>query len=176
MIYSVDTSALIELDNTYSYEVFPSLWDIHIINIAKSGKFLSSEEVKDDLKRGDDWLYQWLMNNCSEIFVPSTTQIGFRLTKIMNQFPNFGNVEKPNKNYSDPFVVALALDIPNLSSLFPDLFHEARSIEDVMVITYENATGNLNGPRIPDICKELGIRIGKLIDVFKQEKIVIGNK
>lgn len=176
MIYSVDTSALIELDRTYSYDVFPPLWDIHIINLVKSGRFLASEEVKDELKSGDDWLYRWLMSNCSEMFVLSTTQIGNKLTQIMNRFPNFGNIEKPSKNHSDPFVVALALEIPNLSNLFPDLFHEAKSIDDVMVITYENATGDLNGPKIPDICKEIGIRIGKLIDVFKLENIVIGNK
>jgi hypothetical protein len=43
-----------------------------------------------------------------------------------------------------------------------------------MVITYEKFTGNLRGPKMPDICKYYGLKVGRLIDIFKNEGWKIG--
>ncbi|MBX9720834.1 MAG: DUF4411 family protein, partial [Candidatus Obscuribacterales bacterium] len=51
----------------------------------------------------------------------------------------------------DPFVIALA------------------SVHRCAVITEEEPSAKPNKPRIPDVCKDLGIKTLKLVDVIKQE-------
>lgn len=161
-LYSIDTSALITLDRDYSYDVFPGLWDKYIVGLVGEGRFLASEEVKDELKAGDDDLFRWLINNCDQMFVPTDTRIMRRVGELGARFPNFVASEKPSKNHADPFVVGLALEAP---SLFPKICSEG----DVWVITYEQPTGNLGGPKIPDVCRACGMRHAKLIEIFRTE-------
>ena len=64
-------------------------------------------------------------------------------------------------------VISLALETQNV---LPDIDND----EKTMVITYGKYTGNLNGPKMPDICKYYGLKVGKLIDIFKTEGWRIG--
>lgn len=90
-----------------------------------------------------------------------------RVREIMDRFPNLINPNNPTHNQADPFVIALALETGNvLPGIEPD--------SETMVITYEKYTGNLNGPKMPDICKYYGLKVGKLIDIFKTEGWRIG--
>lgn len=167
VIYNIDTSALIDLDKYYSYEVFPSLWDNFIINLVNEGRLIATEEVKEDLKRVDDDLYNWIMQRCSQIFIPTNLEIMNRVNEIINRFPNLIDKDKPGKNQADPFVIALALEVPNICSIF-------NQGAEIMVVTHEKFTGNLSGPKMPDICRFYGLKVGKLINIFKTEEWRIG--
>jgi hypothetical protein len=167
MIYCIDTSALINLDREYSYEVFPSLWDDFITHLVEEGRLIATEEVKEDLKKRDDELFNWVMKHCDMMFIKTNTLVMERVRLILAQFKNFINPEKPDKNFSDPFVIALALEAQNI---LPYVDGET----EIMVITYERFTGNLHGPKMPDICKYYGLKVGKLIDIFKVEGWKIG--
>ncbi len=167
MIYSIDTSALIDLDRYYPYDVFPSLWDEHIVNLVNERRLIATEEVKEELEKGDDKLYKWLTNNCKSMFIKTNKPIMNRVIEIVTQFKNIVNPDKPDKNHADPFVIALAFEFPNI---YPNIFGN----HQMAVVSHEKFTGNLKGPKIPDICREYKIRVLKLIDIFKTEGWKIG--
>jgi hypothetical protein len=64
MIYCIDTSALIDLDRLYSKDVFPSLWEKHLVEIVEEGRLISPYEVREELERKDDELWNWIKVNC----------------------------------------------------------------------------------------------------------------
>lgn len=167
MIYCIDTSALIDLDREYSLEVFPTLWEKHIVGLIDEGRLIATEEIKTELKKQDDELRKWIMDNCKSMFYPTETPVMGKVGEILSRFPNLINPAKPDKNYADPFVIALALEIPNL-------FDNISSLDEVMVITHERFTNNLNGPKMPDICRQFDLKVGKLIQLFKSEQWKIG--
>jgi len=68
----------------------------------------------------------------------------------MSDYPNLVSVLS-GKSQADPFVIALA---------------KAR---DAMVVTAESPTGNLRGPKIPDVCRAEGIEWGSFVEVLKRE-------
>jgi hypothetical protein len=70
------------------------------------------------------------------------------------------------KNMAYPFVLALALKAHNI---FPDVKEK-----ETIVITHEKPTGNLAKRKLPDICRNLGLRPCRIIDLFKKEKWKIG--
>lgn len=162
LIYSIDTSALIFLDREYSYDVFPALWDNHIIGLIEEGRLIASEEVKEELKRGDDELYDWISNNCSQMFIKTNDVIMSQVAQLLVQYPNLVNSDKPSKDQADPFVIALAIEAPNICE-------EVCDEPDCVVVTYEQKTGNMNGPKMPDVCQACQIKVIKLIDIFKYE-------
>lgn len=163
----MDTTAFIRLDRDYSHDVFPSLWDDFIIGLVNEGRLISTEEAKEELKRKDDELFKWVTGHCSKAFVKTETRIMNRVKEIMGRFPNLINPNNPTHNQADPFVIALALETQNV---LPDIGKD----EETMVITYEKYTGNLHGPKMPDICKYYNLKVGKLIDIFKTEGWRIG--
>ena len=167
MVYCMDTSAFIRLDRDYSREVFPSLWDDFIITLVNESRLIATEEVKEELKRKDDELFKWVTNHCSGILMKTETKILTRVNEIMGRFPNLIDPNNPTHNQADPFVIALALETQNV---LPGIEQDM----ETMVISYEKYTGNLNGPKMPDICKYYGLKVGKLIDIFKNEGWKIG--
>jgi hypothetical protein len=167
MIYCMDTSAFISLDKDYPFEVFPSLWNEFIIGLVEEQRLISPDEVKEELKRKDNELLRWVMKHCDSAFIKSDIKIIERVKEIMEIFPNLINENNPTHNQADPFVIALALETR-------DVLPGTLKYSEVMVITYEKFTGNLQGPKMPDICKYYGLGVGRLIDIFKNEGWKIG--
>lgn len=163
MIYSLDTSALIFMKSEYSYDVFgSSLWDVYFKNLVDERRLIASVEVKEELKDKDAELSGWLKDNCRKMFIDSNEIIQNRQKEIINRYPGFVNLET-NKNYADPFIIALALEAGKVLKGF-----DANT--KAVVVTYEGASGNLKGPKMPDICKEYGLKVWKLINIFREEK------
>jgi hypothetical protein len=166
MIYCIDTSALIDLDRLYPKEVFPSLWEKHIVEIVEEGRFISPYEVREELERKDDDLWNWIKVNCKNLFLRDNQLIIDRVVELQIRFEGWVNPENPQKNMADPFVVALALEAHNI---FSDVKEK-----DTIVITHEGFTGNLAKRRLPDIYRHLGLETYRLIHLFKKEGWKIG--
>jgi hypothetical protein len=166
MIYCIDTSALIDLDRLYPKEVFPSLWEKYLVEITREGRLISPHEVREELERKDDELWNWIKVNCKNLFIRDTQSVIDRVAELQTRFEGWINPEYPQKNMADPFVVALALEAHNI---FP-----AVKEKETIVITHEVSTGNLAKLKLPDICRNLGLRPCRLIDLFKNEKWKIG--
>ena len=73
------------------------------------------------------------------------------LRKVINEHPNLGATIPGGKNFADPYVIASA------------------HVRVATVISHENRTGNMNGPKIPDVCSVYGIGCQRLPDLIRAE-------
>jgi len=116
---------------------------------ARQSDIVVTEEVLQELKRKDDGIHKWIKDRDSMI-VPIDGDVQARVTQIMT---NYGRLVDTRRNRSgcDPWVIALAWT------------------RNLTVVTGERATGNLNRPKIPDVCNALGIPCIAVIDFFRQQ-------
>lgn len=116
---------------------------------AQHGEILLIDEAILEIKRKDDGIYQWVKAR-EAMIVPIDEEVQKRLSGIMNKYPRLVDTRK-NRSGCDPWVIALA---------------EARSLT---VVTGEKSTGSLIRPKIPDVCKDMGIPSIEIIDFFRKQ-------
>ncbi len=122
-----------------------------IEKMGRRGDITTPGPVLWDLKVGDDELYQWC-NERSDILVTQITEeIDARVSYIANKYKNLGSPDLGGKSHSDLYVVATALYFGS------------------DVVTQEAATRNLNGPKIPDVCKAEGVQSVPLYRFFQEK-------
>ena len=150
MAYSVDASALIDAwEKWYSPSHHPSLWS-KIEILAQKGGFNVPDLVIEELGDKDDDVYKWCKDRESIIKFESGKRVQKNVAEIVNEYKNLDQGDG-QKNSADPFVIAVAME--NGST----------------VITHENPTNNLSGPRIPDVCRDIGVEWVRFPEVFKRE-------
>lgn len=149
MAFSLDTSGILDAwVRNYPPDVFPAIWsDMH--TAAQRGDILVIEEVVRELERKDDDVYRWVKKHESMI-VSIDIEIQRHVVEIMSFYSRLVDSKK-NRSGGDPWVIALA-----------------RS-RGLTVVTAEKATGGLTKPRIPDVCKDLGIEAIGVIDFFRKQ-------
>lgn len=149
--YCIDTSALIDMWRVnHPPDVFKKLWQEDIENIIQQGLLIAPKQVLEELKRKDDELTKWgkvhsIMFNTLDIAQTNQAFI------VLSKFPNLIDKNKAIPD-ADPFVIGLAKS------------------KDWTVITSERATGNIDKPHIPDVCKSFNVRCIKPIDLFREQK------
>jgi hypothetical protein len=149
MSYSLDTSGFLDAwARHYPIDVFPTIWE-RLDDAARSGVLYASEEVLRELERKDDEAHLW-MKSRSQMVIPFDAQIEAEVIGLMARFPRLVD-EKKGRSGGDPFVIAVA------------------KVRGLTVITGENATGKLNSPRIPDVCKEIRIPCIRMLDFFREQ-------
>jgi hypothetical protein len=147
---SLDTSGFLDAwVRHYPIDVFPTIWD-RLDGAIRDGKLLASEEVMRELERKDDEASAW-MKDRPNMIVPFSVEIEAEVINLMGRFPRLVDTKK-GRSGGDPFVIAVAI------------------VGGHTVITGENATGKLEAPRIPDVCKELRIPCIKMLDFFREQK------
>lgn len=152
-MYSVDASAFIYgWSEYYPPDVFPSIWE-RLGAIASEGRLLVCDEVASELKRKEDGLHKWLMG-FPQAIIEIDDPIQLHVRAILAEHSRLLDTRK-NKSGGDPFVIALA---------------RARK---ATVVTGELATNSLNRPKIPDVCGALKVPCMNLVDLLREEKIVI---
>lgn len=152
MIYSLDTDAIIDAWRNYPIHNIPSIWN-KLEHLAIDGKVKLSLMVLDEIKNTygrDHNLRQWVKDREKILLRRLDNEFQSEVARLTNTYNNFGI--STGKNKADPFVVALA------------------SIENGIVVTHEKRSGNLNGPKIPDICLEENIEFIKFVDIIKREQ------
>ena len=149
--YSIDSDVLIQAWRDYPIDNFPSVWN-SLESMAERGIIGVSELILDELKRGGDDLYKWAKDLQSTIVIPTTAEIESEVAYLVNEYSNFGIIT--GKNMGDPFVVALA------------------RANNCSVVTNEKRSGNLNGPKIPDICLSENITWVRFVDIIKEQGLV----
>ena len=140
VVYSCDSSSLIKASAVlYPMDNFPALWD-RIEELIRSERLKMSEPVYDEAMRGEV-LRNWCREKELKPFllskVDESVQNAFQT--ILSNYPNLIHVQT-SKSLADPWAIALAMQY-----------------QQGVVVTEEQPTGNLQGPRIPDVCKDLGI-------------------
>ena len=148
--YSIDTSAILDgFIRHYPPDVFPPLWG-KIEELIAQGLLRATEEVKHELSKKDDDAYKWAKSQ-QNLFVPIDTELQLKVKEILGKFPRLVATRR-NRSFADPFVIALA------------------QIENSIIITGEKYSGNMNNPKIPDVCRHLDISCINLLELIRIEK------
>lgn len=149
MKFSLDTSGILDAwVRHYPPDVFPTIWS-HLDAAVSSGQIVVIEEVVIELERKADDVYAWVKGR-EAMIIPIDSEIQAHVADIMSRFPRLVDTKK-NRSGCDPWVIALA---------------RARQMA---VVTAEKATGKPQKPKIPDVCKELGIPCVEIIDFFREQ-------
>lgn len=149
MKYSIDTSALLDgWRRYYSPDVFPGLWT-RLQGLIEGGSLRATVEVLSELEKKDDEVYKWAQAN-GEMFVPIDEETQVALTVVLQNYPRLVNTQRA-RSTADPWVIALGL------------------INGCTVITGEQPSNNLQRPKIPDVCQDLGVQCMNLLQLFREE-------
>lgn len=149
MIYSLDTSAILDgWVRYYPPDVFPGLWEkIDLLITQKT--LIATEEVLVEFEKKEDAAHDWF-NQRKQMFIPLDERVQEAVAEILVKYERLVDTSK-GRSMCDPFVIALA------------------QIENCTVVTAEKRTGNLNKPRIPDVCAELGIETISLVELGRKQ-------
>jgi hypothetical protein len=148
--YSIDTSALIESYlRDFPPDVFPLVWE-KLEGLIGNGCLKASEEVQYELEKKDDDVFRWAINH-NAMFSPTSVKIQESVKSILKDHKRLIDTRK-NRSGADPFVIALA------------------QVEGLIVITAEGLSSSSDRPKIPDVCKAMGIKCTSMIELFREEK------
>ena len=131
----------------YPIDAFPSFWE-RLEQAIIDGRIISPDIVLDELKKQDDDIYNWCKDKNRDLFYPLYQDIQARQKKIINLFPRLTNLTK-QRSLADPWVIALA------------------EFKQCPVVSMEQP-GSPQKPRIPDVCKALGIKYFNIIDFIRE--------
>lgn len=150
MTYCIDTSALIDAwIRWYPPDSFPTLW-ARIAELVDTTQLISSDEVLQELKRKEgDSLFRWAKEH-ERMFLPLDADVQLRVNTIMKTHPRLVD-GRTGKSFADPFVIATA------------------QVRNGVVITGEGATGAVDRPKIPDVCRDLNIPCIRFTDLIRRE-------
>jgi hypothetical protein len=147
--FSLDTSGILDAwVRNYPRDVFPTIWE-HMDVSAENGELYVIEEVVRELEKKDDGAHEWVKRHRSMI-ISIDAEIQTHLVEIMSKYPRLVDSKK-NRSVGDPWVIALA---------------RARGMT---VVTAEKATGTLVKPKIPDVCRDLGVASVGVVDFFRRQ-------
>jgi hypothetical protein len=148
--YSIDTSAILDLPKLYARHVFANTVWSFIDSLIDDGVLLASVEVRIELdaKEGDA-VHEWAKERPA-LFRETDEAVQRAVRDVLRDHPNLSRANT-TKSAADPFVIALA------------------RAEGAAVVTQESAANNLNGPKIPDVCRALGIVCIKLQELLSRE-------
>ncbi|MCD4792157.1 MAG: DUF4411 family protein [Bacteroidales bacterium] len=151
--YSIDTSSILDAwVRYYPLDTFPSFWTNFSL-FAKNKIGIATELIKHEISNKDDGCIKWFKENkLDDFFVPIDNNIQSYVTELMKN-PNYQRLVEDRKgtNGADPFVIALAQS------------------QNLIVVTGEKATNNLSKPKIPDVCKDIGINCITILELMRKE-------
>jgi len=145
-LYCIDTSTLVESWwRLYPPDSFPTFWEYFDEAIA-NGYFIAPMIVLEELKAQDDEIYEWARGH-NGLFVPLNADLQITQAEIVNQFPRLTMPVK-RRSLADPWVIALAIQ------------------RQCPVVSMENP-GSDSRPRIPDVCRHLGVGHIYVVDLIR---------
>jgi hypothetical protein len=151
--YSLDSDAIIQAWIDYPIEFFPKVWEsIHLLAISEVVGI--APVIYEELERGGDELFDWVKARKGDFVAENSDELQEAVAYLVNHYNNFGLTT--GKNEGDPYVVALAM------------------VEECIVVTNESMTNDMNGPKVPDVCREEGIAWAKFVDIIRNEELDVG--
>ena len=148
--YCIDTSSLVHAyQRSYPPDVLPLLWDEKLDELIVTGQLVSPFDVLEELKQKHDELYEWAKAR-QQMFI-EIDHYQDELSGIMAAFPRLVDTKK-GKSGADPMVIALA----------------ASKNPGYTVVT-EESFGSDKSPRIPDVCRDRGIRCINVLQLLRDQ-------
>jgi hypothetical protein len=142
--YVLDTNVYLSAYKTYyAFEFVESFWKL-LVPHAKTGRVVSIDRVKSELKDKDDPLYEWACNRCVEAFVSTKRpDVVDSVGKIMDwvyALPNRQAYKDEFARGADGWIVAYA---------------KAAGHTVVTLETYDPL--GKKKIKIPNVCKQFGV-------------------
>ena len=150
MQYSIDTDAIINLvRRVYPPRIFPTLLRNCEALIA-AGDLIAADEVRHELERkAGDQVHVWAVAQ-PLLFVPADEAIQVAASEILAQYSGLVDADATEPE-ADPFVIALA------------------QVRRCTVVSGEIASNNPRRPKIPNVCRALGIPCMNLLQFFEAQ-------
>jgi hypothetical protein len=147
-MYSIDTSAILDgWVRYYPPDVFGSVW-ARLKALGNAGTLFTPDEVIEELAKKEDGACQWAK---AELQVYAMDEeIQRVVSEILAAHERLVD-HRRSRSKCDPFVIALA------------------KMKGYAVVTGEKASGNLQKPKIPDVCAALNVRCISLLDLFREQ-------
>lgn len=146
--YCLDTSAWMDgWVRDYPPDVFPSIWKLLDEEIERN-VIKASEEVYVEIEKKDDSLHRWFKNR-KKVLIPLEEHIQYIAKELLSEYPRLVDTFR-NRSQADPFVIATASYIGGV------------------VVTGEVPSGNLNKPKIPDVCNLREIRCINFLGMLRE--------
>lgn len=149
-VYCIDTSSLINLippwkKDVYRRDVFPTIWE-KLESMIKNEELISPLEVYEEIKIGQDEIYEWCKNNKKMFRDVDECQIQ-KFQDVEKQYDkNYWENEINKPRWADPWVIALSI------------------CERAIIVADEKNVAN----RIPSISVVFEVRCLELLDFFKE--------
>jgi len=151
-MYSIDTSGFLDgMKRHYPPDAFPGVWD-KMSELAAAGNLKICEMVKVEFEKRDDEAQKWFEERPDTIIALDEKRQGI-VRDLLAKYPRLVDTKK-GRSGADPFVIALAL-----SSGCP-------------VITGEVPSGNIDKPKIPDVCAAVGVPTLSFLQLIQRERWV----
>jgi len=141
-IYSLDSSALINLEVYYPQKLFPKLWE-KLAEEIKKGRLYVIDKVYGELQEKDDIVGAWLKEMRSDVRRTFPNSLMPKVYDIIRTFPKLIDINNP-KEQADPYLVAYAESCGSI------------------IVTSENRIDNANDPKrkkdkVPNVCEHYGV-------------------
>lgn len=146
--YVIDTCSLTKMRHTYPLDVFPTAWQ-KLTELSEQGILISAEDVLEELSAFDDEVLRWAVGQ-SEFFYPLDLNVQRLARNILTSHPGLLDLRK-NKSSGDPFIVATA------------------SYKKCALVTEERFSNSTKRPKIPNVCKDIGVECIGIIEMFRRE-------
>lgn len=149
-IYCLDSSVFINSwTKYYPLEVFPCVWDL-LDDLMYSKRAFIPHVVYEEVHKGQDDLLRWLEFYMRESVVKPDLEHIKATKAIVQAHPKLLETKK-NRSGSggDPWIIACA------------------QVLGAVVVTDERASNELKKPKIPDVCKALGIGCIPIVQLLK---------
>jgi hypothetical protein len=148
--YVIDTSALIDLKNNYPPEVFKNTVWRDIDSFFESKIIISVHEVYLELKKGSDFLSNWVDTHQECFLYPDHEECKI-VQDLQDSYENFVEINK-NGPHADPWVIACAVKY------------------ELTIIQHEMIQNNKQ--KLPFVAKEKHVEYIKIPQLLKIENLV----
>jgi uncharacterized protein DUF4411 len=147
ILYCLDSGVFINSwTKHYPPEVFPAVWD-HLDKLCQAGTVFVPDEVAKEVAAGDDGASKWLKAR-KKVIVKPNENIILQMQQIVSLYPRL-TAEGSRRSAADPWVIAFAL------------------IKHAILVTEEQPSGNVNKPKIPDVCLHIDLKYTNTIGLLK---------
>ena len=150
--YVIDTCSFTALQRVYPIDVFPGVWNL-VEKLAENGIIGSVDDVMEELKLQDDFLYRWAKNH-KNIFLPLDAEIQTQATTILSTHEKLVDLKK-RKSGADPFIIAMAV------------------VKSTTLVTEEKPSGGPQKVKIPDVCKAYRVPCITILDLLRTEGLIL---
>jgi hypothetical protein len=153
-VYSLDASGLLDgIKRFYPPDTFPGIW-IKMDGLAQGGRLKACEMVRAEIEKRDDAASEWLKAH-PDVVLPLDEERQMIVRDLLRRFPRLVDTRR-GRSGADPFVIAVGVRF------------------QCPVITGEGRTGNMESPRIPDVCDALGLETITFLELIQRERWVFG--